>query len=123
MTVYDDLNAAERAVVDGLTGTCRELSWQQRHRLFMSFAERLLVRLLDDTEPEDAEEQANEVLSVTVAAALERLGVDECDDAWCALHLLFSVRDDHREMGLQWLSDHPVEWAEVEMSIQPTTVH
>ncbi|MCG8689683.1 MAG: hypothetical protein MI806_00595 [Minwuiales bacterium] len=123
MRIYEQLSAAERAVVDGLIGSCRSLNWRQRHALFMSFAERLLARLLNESEPDEAELQANEVLSVTVAATLEQLEVNECDDGWCALHLLFSARDDHREMGLAWLDDHPIEWAVVEKTVQPTTIH
>jgi hypothetical protein len=122
MSIYDQLAQHEREVVDGLIGTCVALDWRQRHRLFMSFAERVLERLLDEFDTEDAEDRVNQVVAVTMAAAIERLDVTNCDDAWCALNLLHSAREDHRQLGLNWAEGHPEEWAIVELEIvQPVT--
>ena len=123
VAVYPKLGDRQKNTVDDLTGVYRPLSWRQRHELFVSYAERAVSRLLEEHDRETAEKIAKLVLATTAAATLERLGVTECDDAWCAVQLLCSVRDNHREMGERWREDNPLEWAVVEREVTNPPTH
>ena len=110
MPVYEQMDEGEKSFVDKLFDTCAPLSWRERHLVFNHIAETAYERLCREADPQQAEDRLNEAMSLTIAAVLEKFALEACADGWCAVHLMFSARADHRDMGKRWAAEHEAEW-------------